>query len=123
MVILLEYQNLKTFLQKAMLQINPKKFFWLKKLKILSSGHVISDSKDEEIVGTFYEKELQKSNQKEFRVEKVTKRRGDKLYVKWKGYDNFFNCWIDKKRHSINEWIFSRTEFFSRKSKSWINFV
>ena len=34
---------------------------------------------------------------KEFRVEKVIKKNGDKLYVKWKGYDNSFNSWIDKK--------------------------
>ena len=58
---------------------------------------VISDLKDKEIVGTFYEKELQKTNQKEFRVEKVIQRKGDELYVKWKGYDNSFNLWIDKK--------------------------
>ena len=44
-----------------------------------------------------YENELQKANQKEFRIEKVIKRKDDKLYVKWKGYNNFFNCWIDKK--------------------------
>ena len=68
--------------------------------------HVISDLNRKETVETFYEKELQKTNQKGFRVEKVTKGKGDKLYVKWKGYDNFFNSWIDKKRH-INEWIFS----------------
>ena len=48
--------------------------------------YVISDLKVEEIVGTFCEKEEQKTNQKEFRVEKVIKRKGDKLYVKWKGY-------------------------------------
>ena len=58
---------------------------------------VISDLMGEEIVGTFYEKELQKTNQKEFRVEKVIKRKGDKLYIKWKGYNSSFNCWIDKK--------------------------
>ena len=58
---------------------------------------VISDFKGEEIVETFYEKEWQKTNQKEFRVEKVIKRKGDKLYVKWKGYNNSFNSWIDKK--------------------------
>ena len=51
----------------------------------------------EEIIGTFYEKELQKADQKEFRIEKVLKRKGDKLYVKWKGYDNSLNSWIDKK--------------------------
>ena len=45
----------------------------------------------EEIKGSFYEKELQKTNQKEFRIKKMLKRKGDKLYVKWKGYDNSFN--------------------------------
>ena len=59
--------------------------------------YVINDLNGEEIIGTFYEKELQKTNQKEFRIEKVIKRKGDKLYVKWKGYDNSFNSWIDKK--------------------------
>ena len=58
--------------------------------------YVISDLKGEELVGTFYKKEWQK-NQKEFRVEKVIKRKGDKLYVKWKGYNNSFNSWTDKK--------------------------
>ena len=59
--------------------------------------YVINDINGEEIAGTLYEKELQKTNQKEFRIEKVIKRKGDKLYVKWKGYDNRFNSWIDKK--------------------------
>ena len=45
----------------------------------------------EEVTGSFYEKELQKTSQKEF------KRKDDKLYVKWKGYDNSFNSWINKK--------------------------
>ena len=36
-------------------------------------------------------------NGEEFRIGKVFKRKGDKLYVKWKGYDNSFNSWIDKK--------------------------
>ena len=39
----------------------------------------------------FMKKELQKTNQKEFRIEKVIKRKSDKLYVKWKGYDSSFN--------------------------------
>ena len=51
----------------------------------------------EEIIGSFYEKELKKTNLKEFRIEKVLKRKGDKLYVEWRGYDNHFNSWIDKK--------------------------
>ena len=52
----------------------------------------------DEIIGTFYEKELQKTNQQEFRTEKVIKTKDDKLYVKWKGYDSSFNSLIDKKR-------------------------
>ena len=60
-------------------------------------AYVISDLKDEEIVGTFHEKELQETNKKEFRIEKVIKRKRDKLYVKWKGYDSFFNSWIGRK--------------------------
>ena len=32
---------------------------------------------------------------KEFRVQNVMQRKGDKLYVKWKGYDSSFNSWID----------------------------
>ena len=59
---------------------------------------VINDLNGEEIVGTFYENELQKTNKKEFRIEKVIKRKGYKLYVKWNGYNNSFNSWIDKKR-------------------------
>ena len=59
--------------------------------------YVINDLNGEEIIGTFYEKELQKTNQQEFRTEKVIKRKGDNLYVKWKGYDGSFYSWIDKK--------------------------
>ena len=42
-------------------------------------------------------KGLQKTNQEQIRIQKVIKRKGDKLFVKWKGYDNSFNSWIDKK--------------------------
>ena len=59
--------------------------------------YVLNDLNGEEIIGTFYENELQKTMQNEFRIEKVIERKGDKLYVKWKDYDNSFNSWIDKK--------------------------
>ena len=59
--------------------------------------YVINDLNGEEIVGTFYEQELQSTNPQEIRIERVIKKKGDKLYVKWKGYDNSFNSWIDKK--------------------------
>ena len=69
----------------------------LAKLKIQFRGLVISDLNREPSTGSFYEKDFQKTSQEKFRIEKVYKRRGDKLYVKWKGYDNSFNSWIDKK--------------------------
>ena len=72
--------------------------FVVSKIKnIVPWTHVTNDVNGEETIGTFYEKELQKTNQQEFRIEKVIKRKGNKLYVKWKGYDNSFNSWINKK--------------------------
>ena len=72
--------------------------FVIKKLKNTAPWtYVINDLNGEEIIGTFYEKELQKTSQEEFRIEKVIKRKDDKIYVKWKGYDNSFNSWIDEK--------------------------
>ena len=61
----------------------------------------ISDLNGEPITGGFYEKELQKTDQQEFRIEKVIKRKGNKLYVKWKRYNSSFNSWINKKRPCI----------------------
>ena len=60
-------------------------------------SYVISDVNGEPIAGRFYEKKLQKTSQEKFRIEKIIKRKGDILYVKWKGYDNSFNGWINKK--------------------------
>ena len=77
--------------------------FMIKKVKnTVLWTNVNNDLNGEEIVGTFYENELQKTNQKEFRIEKIIKKKGNKLYVKWKRYDNSFNSWINKKRHSAN---------------------
>ena len=82
------------------LQIGQKKILWLKNLKL--PFDVINDLNGEELFGTFYKEELQKESQNEFRIEKVIKRKGGKLYVKWKEYKNLFNGWIDKK--DINEY-------------------
>ena len=77
--------------------------FMIKKVKnTVLWTNVNNDLNGEEIVGTFYENELQKTNQKEFRIEKIIKKKGNKLYVKWKRYDNSFNSWINKKRQSTN---------------------
>ena len=75
-----------------------EEIFVIKKIKnTVPWTDVINDLNDEEIIGTFYEKELQGTNQQEYRIEKIIKKKGDKLYVKWKGYNNSFNSWIDKK--------------------------
>ena len=42
-------------------------------------------------------KKILKTNQQGFRIEKVIKGKRNKLYATWKGYDNSFNIWTDKK--------------------------
>jgi len=56
-----------------------------------------NDLNDEEIQGTFYEQELQKTAQDVFRIEKVVKKGKTKSLVKWKGYPASFNSWVDNK--------------------------
>ena len=89
-----KYKNIFT---KGYMPNWSEEVFVIKKVKnTVPWTYVINDLNGEETTGTFYEKELQKTNQEEFRIEKVIRRKGDKLYVKWKGYDNSLNSWIDK---------------------------
>ena len=75
-----------------------EEIFVIKKIKnTVPWTYFINDLSGEEIISTFYEKELQSTRQNKFRIEKVIKKKGDKLYVKWKRYNNSFNSWIDKK--------------------------
>ena len=63
-----------------------KKVFVIKKVKnTVPWTYVSNHLNGHEIIGTFHEKDLQKTNQKEFTIEKVIKKNGDKIYVKWKG--------------------------------------
>ena len=76
----------------------PEEAFMIRKFKkTVLWTYVISDLKGKEIVRTFHKKELHETNQKEFRIEKVIKGKGDKLYVKRKGYNSFLNSWNDTK--------------------------
>ena len=61
--------------------------------------YIIEYFNDEEMVETFYEKELQKKHQTEFRIKKQRHTKSDKLFVKWKGYYNSFNSWIGIKKY------------------------
>ena len=54
---------------------------------------------NEIIQGIFYEKELQLSKMKEdglHIIEKIIKKVGNKYLVKWKGYDDSFNSYVNK---------------------------
>ena len=98
--------------------------FVIKKAKnIVPWTYVINDLNGEEIIGTFHEKELQKTNQKELRIENVIKRKGNRLYVKWKGYDNSFNSWIDKKDLQWFYWLqfhcIKMSQYFSKPYESF----
>ena len=59
--------------------------------------YYLKDLNDEKLDGTFYEQELQKTNLTLYVIEKIIKTKNDKLFVKWRGYKNSFNSWIDKK--------------------------
>ena len=81
-----------------MLKFWPEEVFVINKIiNTVPWIYAISDLNGEEITGSFYEKELQSTNQQKIRIEKIIKRKGDKLYVKWKGYNDSFNYWINKK--------------------------
>ena len=74
-----------------------EEIFIIKKIRnTVPWAYVINDFNGEDIIGT-YENELQGTKLNEFRIEKVIKGKGDKLYVNWKGYNNSFNSWINKK--------------------------
>ena len=72
--------------------------FVIKKVKKLCQGHMLlMIFMEKNFFERFTKKNCKKTNQKEFRIEKVIKRKDDKLCVKWKGHNNSFNSWIDKK--------------------------
>ena len=57
----------------------------------------LEDLQGEEIEGTFYEPELQKTKQQIYRIEKIIKKEKGRSFVKWKGYSDKFNSWVDNK--------------------------
>ena len=63
LVIMLEYQKNKAYLQKVTVRISLKKFLCLKVLKVLCRGHVINDLNGEKIIGKFNKKKINKKKQ------------------------------------------------------------
>ena len=59
--------------------------------------YTITDLNDEEIQGTLYEQVLQKTSQEVYRIEKIVKKDKTRSLVKWKGYPESFNSWVDNK--------------------------
>ena len=92
----------KTIFEKVYTPHLSEEVFVIKTVNNTVPWAYVSYLNGEEIVGMFYEKELKKTNKKEFSVEKVIKKKCDKLFVKWKGYNNSCNNWLIKM-HSINE--------------------
>ena len=96
-MIIWEYQNTEPFLLKDILQTDLKNFLWSKKLKIQFHGDISLMILMVKKLLEYFIKKPQKTKRNGFRMEKVIKKKGNKLYVKWKGYDNWFNGWINEK--------------------------
>ena len=87
--------NLKLIIL-LLFQTGLEKPLLLQKFKILFRGDIpLVILKVKKLLEHFGKKNRKK--QKEFKVEKVMERKGDKLYVKWKGHNNLYDSWIDKK--------------------------
>ena len=60
--------------------------------------YILKDEKNNIIKGGFYEQELLKTKYKDlYLIEKVIKRKGDLLYVKWLGFPSSENGWVNVK--------------------------
>ena len=83
---------------KGYTQRRTEEVFKISKIKLtIPVTYKITDYNGEDIQGSFYEHELQKTSQKTFGIEKVLRRQGDKSLVKWMGYPKSFNSCIDMK--------------------------
>ena len=72
---------------------------------------ITADYNGEEIKGSFYEQELQKTTQETFRIEKIIRKKGNKSLVKWLGYPANFNSWVDNKDDgALCFWEFQRLD-------------
>ena len=59
--------------------------------------YLLEDYRGKSVAGAFYEYELHRATHPDvYLVEKVLRRKGDKMYVKWLGFDGSHNSWIHK---------------------------
>ena len=88
----------KKILDKGYTQRWTKEVFKIKKIQLtIPVTYKITDYNGKVIQVSFYEEELQKTSQDVFRIGKILNRRGDKSLVKWMGYSDAFNSWVDSK--------------------------
>ena len=88
----------KNIFDKGYTQRWTEEVFTISKIQLtIPVTYEITDCNGEEIHGSFYERELQKTSQDVFRIVKILNRRGDKSLAKWVGYSDAFNSWIDTK--------------------------
>ena len=98
LVTTLEFFKIKNIFAKRYTTNWSREVFVVSKIKnTVLWTYVVSALNGQLITGSFYEKKLQKTSQEKLRIGKVLKRKSDKLYLKWKGYDNSFNSWINEK--------------------------
>ena len=80
--------------------IGLKKLFVIYDIKYSNVPYYyLKDLNNEKLDGTFYEQEFQKTDIKKddlYIIDKILKTNKDRIYVKWRGYDNSFNSWINK---------------------------
>lgn len=89
----------KTLFDKGYLGNWTHELFKVKKVKnTVPKVYILEDLMGEEVTGTFYAKELQKTKVPEYaRIEKRLAKKGSNIKVKWLGYPNKFNSWIPLK--------------------------
>ena len=88
----------KNVFEKGYTQRWPEEVIRISKIQLtIPVTYKITDYNGNEMQGSFYEPELQKTSQNTFRIEKVLRRKGDKYLVKWMGYNDSFNSWIYTK--------------------------
>ena len=93
------YCNGKKTFEKRFTPDQTEELFTIKAVKDTKPPtYTIQDLLGESLVGSFYEKELQRANQQTYRIERVVKKRmrngESESFVKWSGYPNKFNTWM-----------------------------
>lgn len=77
--------------------------FKIVKVKITNpTTYLLEDLQGQPISGGFYETELQKTKQPDvFLIERILRKKGKKMYVKWLGFDNSHNSWVDMEKDVV----------------------